>query len=29
MILLVEPTFSNFEKEREAVEVANFTLVKK
>ena len=27
--LLAEPTFSSFEKEGEAVEVANFTLVKK
>ena len=27
--LLAEPTFSNFDKEGETVEVANFTLVKK
>ena len=27
--LLAEPTFSNFEKDGETVEVANFTLVKK
>ena len=27
--LLAEPTFSNFEKDGEMVEVANFTLVKK
>ena len=27
--LVAEPTFSNFEKDGETVEVANFTLVKK